>query len=158
MCRVLVVLVVVVTVLTVARSAVAQELLDMQYEFELFNNCSPVRGSALMLTGGNSHGVTGERVGRVVESRLRAARLFAESSETPAGFTVAVSFVGSAFFVMGGFGKIVVDVFGRGGFAVTWSTERLGTHGNDGSYVMQAVSETVDEFVLEYLRRNGDAC
>ena len=39
-----------------------------------------------------------------------------------------------------------------------WETGSYGTHGGDADYILQAVSERLDRFILEYLRVNETAC
>ena len=45
-----------------------------------------------------------------------------------------------------------------GGIATTWKHGRIGTHAGDGDYILQSVGIAVDNFVLEYLRVNEEAC
>ena len=42
--------------------------------------------------------------------------------------------------------------------ADTWKRGGAGTHGGDAGFIMQSLSEKIDEFVLEYLRVNEEAC
>ena len=73
--------------------------------------------------------------------------------------SVTVWFSGRAYFTEVGFVKTLTDpISGREEVITTWTAERLGTHGGDGNYVMQGVSEQVDRFILEFLRENEEAC
>lgn len=165
----------------VVASAVAQEPVDTSNEggswfdqfeprgsawsgFRLFNGCNRIRGIVAVQAdedSGNDYGVTWPRVRNLVESRLRAARLYAElEGDSPEGaLEVNVWFSGAAVAIAVEFNKLVRDpVSNRSDLAVTWSTSRLGTHGGDGDFVMQHVSELVDEFILVFLRENDEAC
>ena len=42
--------------------------------------------------------------------------------------------------------------------ATTWVTGSTGTHGGDGTYVLSAIRQHMDEFLDEYLRVNEPAC
>ena len=44
------------------------------------------------------------------------------------------------------------------GFATTWSRGTTGTHANDAEYIISAVREHLDDFVVEYLRANLAEC
>jgi len=42
--------------------------------------------------------------------------------------------------------------------AATWLKEGFGPHRNEGVFVLAHISQTVDEFILDYLRVNESAC
>ena len=42
--------------------------------------------------------------------------------------------------------------------STTWRIGTYGTHGGDAGYILQALSEKLDKFILEYLRVNESAC
>ena len=42
--------------------------------------------------------------------------------------------------------------------ASTWHSGAVGTHGDDASYILSAVSRYMDRFLVEYLRVNEEAC
>ena len=44
------------------------------------------------------------------------------------------------------------------GMAVTWMSGRVGTHGGNAGYFLSGVSEHMDEFLVDYLRVNEEAC
>ena len=73
---------------------------------------------------------------------------------------VNVNVVGRAFSIGVGFRKWLWDPStDEFGFAETWSSASSGTTGaSGGNFIMQALSEHLDRFVLEYLRVNEDAC
>lgn len=138
--------------------AAAQDVPDSLARFQLFNLCRPIYllveelppdAAAIRLTE--------ERVSTLAESRLRAARLFAEESLQYLYVNVNVS--GRAFNVAVGFYKRLWDPSSdEFGSTRTWGSGSTGTHGGDGGYIMQTISEHLDRFVLEYLRVNEDAC
>ena len=43
-------------------------------------------------------------------------------------------------------------------YAGTWISAGAGTQGGDAGYILQAVSESLDQFILDYLHVNEDAC
>ena len=152
-----VVAVFVVAFLSIAAAAGAQD--DANSRFQLFTGCSPTRVVVTLAPGDVD--VTLSRVENLVESRLRAARVYADPEDSWLGvlLSVNVGFSGDAYSTQVLFFKQVTDPFsGEQGVAATWEGRRLGTHAGDGSFVMQNVSELVDRFVLEYLRVNEGAC
>ena len=137
-------------------------------DFQLLDSCYPmgVRISVdLDDDDPKDYGVSSNRVRTVVESRLRAARLYAD---TDSWFTrvlhdnllaVRVWFVGAAVLIQVEFWKKLADPVSRlRALVPAWTDERLGVHGGDGSYVMQHLSELIDRFILEYLRVNDEDC
>ena len=44
------------------------------------------------------------------------------------------------------------------GFASTWDSGSIGTHGNSAAFILSGVSRHTDRFIDEYLRVNADAC
>ena len=97
---------------------------------------------------------------------MRAARLYKAPDPTltfswldEVHVRINVRFVASAFIATMEFRKPLYDDLSRETSpAVTWQRTETGTHGGDVTYVVQAVSENLDTFVLEYLRANEDAC
>ena len=127
--------------------------------FQLFNECRPMQVIVEGLpSDAAAIGLTQERVSTPAESRLRAARLFSDDPLLPYLY-VNVNVFRRAFSVNVGFYKRLFDpVSGEIGFARTWNAGSTGTHGGDGGYIVQSLSEHLDRFVLEYLRVNEDAC
>lgn len=141
----------------------------------LDTDCGPV-GRRSFVDGDPAYGVTRERVNVVLEARLRSAGIYGtapwtvppDDDVTPAAqmarrntphLVVMVWFSGPAVFVEASFERALLGpAAGRMAIASTWSHRKLGGHGSDGNGVMQAVSELVDLFVLEYLRVNDAAC
>ena len=104
-------------------------------------------------------GLTASRVGDLVESRLRAARLYRSERGQPEVLVVQVRVSGRAFSFSLRFMKSVYDVASEIiSLAVTWLDGGFGTYGSDEGFVMQGLSEYVDRFILEFLRANEDAC
>ena len=72
---------------------------------------------------------------------------------------VRVGVFGGAFHIKVSFKKrLRDDVSEKNGIAETWDTGSLGTHGGNGGFILQGVSEHLDRFVLEYLRVNETVC
>ncbi|MCY4509923.1 MAG: hypothetical protein OXG35_23615 [Acidobacteria bacterium] len=157
--------------LAVAAVAVAQDSTDDilsravegRGRFQLFTGCARIRTGVNVTSDDDDYGFTWDRVMNLVESRTRAARLYGDSSEIleqSNWLTVSVWFSGLAVFIEVEFekGRLADPASGLEGYAQTWRTSRLGTHGRNGAVVMQTVSELVDEFILAYLRVHEDAC
>ena len=134
--------------------------------FELWNGCAPMRLFVEELPDDAADiDLTKERIQTLAESRLRVARLY-DAALPPAPYLyVRVSVLvsenrrGGAFSIDVSFQKYLRDaVSGRSMFAEAWNTGSYGTHSGDADYIMQGVSEYLDEFILEYLRANETAC
>ena len=66
---------------------------------------------------------------------------------------------GPAITVSVGYNKKLFDpLSGENHIATTWTSSSVGTHGGDPGHIVQALSEQVDKFVVEYLRVNGKDC
>ena len=170
--RAVIVIAAVIAAAAAARPLEAQE--DQKPRFQLFNECHPVGlGVFLKDGGGDLPELTEERVRTLAESRLRAARLFSPFSfrqlRLMTGSRISHSFllievtvVGRAFSDGVFFYKAVYDPpSGISDFALTWKHGITGTHrGGEESaaVIMNALSEQVDTFVLEYLRVNEESC
>ena len=103
-------------------------------------------------------GLTRERLETVSELRLRSASLY-----DPKGLSylyVNVNVVGRSFSVSVEYNKWVLDyASGEESWAKTWVKGSTGTHGRIGeNYIRSAVSEYIDQFLVEYLRVNEEAC
>ena len=140
-------------------SAASQEIPEGLARFQLFNECRPIY---LTVEGLHSDAaaidLTLERISTLAESRLRAARLFTDYLlRTYLYINVNVS--GFAFSVSVEYHKWLFDqISDETWSARTWNDSTTGRHGGDGGYIMQTLSESLDLFVLEYLRVNEDAC
>ena len=137
--------------------------------FSLWNECAPMW---LLLIGPSGDavdiGLSFERIRTLAESRLRVAQLYDAAAlhdyHSPylivyVNVTVSEDRRSGAFSIIVSFVKHVLDVVSdRSGIAATWNTVSFGTYGGDAGYTLQAVSEELDEFILEYLRVNETAC
>ena len=93
----------------------------------------------------------------MAESRLRAARLY-DMDGLPYLY-VRVGVTARAFATEVSFKKPLIDsASAQVRMATTWETGSYGTHSGNAGYVLQFVSESVDSFILNYLRVNEDAC
>ena len=126
--------------------------------FQLFSGCGPMR-----LVVGELHkaaqklGLARESIQAAAESRLRAARLYSTEAEPYLRIQAAVG--KTAFSVRLEFKKWVSDpLSGERIPAATWNTGSFGTHGGDSGYILSTISEHLDEFLVEFLRVNEEAC
>ena len=144
---------------TLPPPAASQDVPEGYARFQFLNECKPMGlvvnplppdGAALSLTQ--------ERIRTLAESRLRAARLFSDDL-LPAYLEVNVRVLGLAFAVEIRFSKVLYDPVSNEYWpSETWRNSAFGTHGRDGDYIMQFLSEKMDQFLVEYLRVNEDAC
>lgn len=129
--------------------------------FQLFTRCQQLE--ITVFVQGDQAGeidLTEERVRTMVESRLRAARLYASGDGVP--FLAVNIFTlddGLAFvrqIQLAKWNRDDVTGLERGAF--TWESLGYGTHGGDAGFIMQGLSEDLDRFILEYLRVNEGFC
>ena len=142
----------------------AQEVSDRD-KFQLWNNCAEIR---LVVEGLQAEAaefnLRKEDIETAVRSRLRGARIYTENLLDDNGSAVPylyinVNTVGFALNINAELEKMVLDLAsGQFGSAATWSTGVTGTHGDDASYIISAVSQYTDQFIDEYLRVNAAAC
>ena len=134
--------------------------------FELFNECQPVHLIVVLGDGVDDlpeplTKLTTERVRTLAESRLRAARLFSSAALFPL-LSISVEVLGQTSVRTMSLSKMVHDpISGETHVATTWKETFLNRHrsGSDGAdTIMQRLSESVDTFVLEYLRVNEESC
>ena len=137
---------------------------DGHERFQLFNECAPID---LLVEGlpDDAAGIdlTKQRIQTLAESRLRAARLYDAAARyhlyVRVGVLVSNNRRGGAFSVEVSYRKLLYDsVSDEYGIAQTWESTAYGMHSRDADYILQAVSEHLDGFVLEYLRANEAAC
>ena len=131
-------------------------------KFQLYDACRPV---TLAIEDLNEDAakmrLTKKSLRLAAESRLRAARLYADAPVTATSRSwlyVQVHVVGRGFQTAVAFLKAVTDRFGRMNLATTWRTSSTGTHGGDQSYIISGVSQDLDKFLAEYLRVNAEDC
>ena len=146
-------------VLLLMPATVGQDAKSSFSRFRLFNGCKPM--SLVVESLHDDAGkirLTRARLQAAVESRLRSARPYDESSTT-AYLYVNVAVVGRAFGIDLEYNKLVSDIAtGELGMATTWNIGSTGTHGGDASYIVSSLSEKLDRFLVEYLRVNESAC
>ena len=126
--------------------------------FDLFTECSPMH---LLVEGlhedATKIGLTEEAIQATAESRLRSARLY--SSEADPYLYINVNVVGPAFSDRLQFRKTLFDPLTGLSFpAATWQIGAAGTHGRDAGYILSTVSQHLDQFLVEFLRVNEEAC
>ena len=158
-------LAVVALVLIAAVSAAGQSR-PRPDSFQLDNGCNPL-GLFVDVGFTDPDGVTLDRVVDLVRNRLRIARLFDEDAwrwfedenRKPVLLVVTISVFGRAFVLDVRFTR-EVRVVGTGfqGRATTWSRRMAGERARNGDFMVQHLSEMLDEFILEYLRVNGEYC
>ena len=130
--------------------------------FRLFAYCAPVYlAVAVQDDGDDLSDLTEERVRTMAESRLRAARLYAlpNTRNVFSGIlVVTVNINGRAVVTDFKYQKLVSDpVTATAGLMYSEVGGTFGTHGGDSNFVMQGVSEHLDAFIGDYLRRErGD--
>ena len=139
----------------VSVSARADEARD---RFEFWAECQPME---LVVEDLNDNaatiGLTEDSIEVAVRSRLRAARLYIESSDHFLYVNVNVHPV--AFSTHVSFEKWLTDsMSGESAQGSTWSISSVGTHRKDANYILGGISQYVDTFIDEYLRVNESAC
>lgn len=131
---------------------------DEHLRFELFNDCKPMDLVVERLhDDAGKIGLTKARLQAAAESRLRSARLY--DSDAAAYLYMNVAVASPAFSIRLEYRKRVFDPASvKSGYAATWNTGSTGTHGGDAGYIVSALSEKLDRFLVEYLRVNESAC
>lgn len=127
--------------------------------FELFNECRSMYLIVEDLSDdATDMDLTEQRIETIAESHLRAARLYEALGLGPFLY-INVNVVGPAFNLLVEYRKPLYDPASETTrSAATWRSGAAGTHGGDAGYILQAVSEHLDRFVLQYLRVNEDFC
>lgn len=127
--------------------------------FELWTNCQPLQLHVYLQDEENEIDLTNEDIEIAVRSRLRSARLYTDEFGTPT-LNVNISVFGPAFDIEINLYKFVSDSFHskEDWIAITWSSNAIGTHGQNGNYILQSVSQYIDRFIDAYLRVNADSC
>lgn len=140
--------------------AIAQSPEERFDRFRLFYGCQQMFLLVEELPSDASEiGLTRESIQAAVESRLRSARIYTSDQSALAYLYVNVSVVSRAFSWRLEFNKWVHDFASESErSATTWNIGGTGSHGNDSSYVLSALSEGIDLFLVEYLRVNESAC
>ena len=137
--------------------------------FQLFNECRPVSVQVDIHTGTPPVGLTREALHRTAELKLRSARLYSDDATDDYLYVTAsyedlhlgTRMLGWSFSVRVRFERLVSEArSGEAGSATTWDEGSIGHVGTDGSadFILGGVAQKVDNFVLEYLRVNEEAC
>ena len=131
---------------------------DEQARFALFTYCEPVDVfMGAWDSDADELGLTEKSVQAAIESRLRSARVYSEESSY--FLAVEIIVVSNAFFAELGFYKRLSDPrAGGSGYVATWQSGSVGIHGGDARYIRSALTEKMDEFLVEYPRVNESAC
>lgn len=147
--------------LTLPVAALGRSAEDRLARFQLYNGCQPFELLVEDYSSDEDYreiGLTGQAIQNLAESRLRAARLYTDT-DSPQNLYININVVGRAFGIDLDFRKIVYDPASDSRYyAASWSTGSTGTHGNDSGYILSNLSKHMDEFMVEYLRANEDAC
>lgn len=146
-------------VLTLAAPTSGEGTKEWLDHFELYHECTPM---GILIEGlsqdAKDIGLTKESLHLALESRLRAARLYAMGR--PPYLYLNVHVVGAAFSVRMEFTRWLcyADDPSQCGGARTWETGSAGTHGKSSGFLLQSVAEHMDRFLAAYLRVNEAAC
>ena len=146
-----------VLVLASAGHAGGQEVTEER--FRLFTECAPLRLNVAVAPAdpdSDGIGLTEDRVRRMAESRLRAARLYDAEGEA----VVRLYAIYSGFPQVLGldFWKTLFDpISEEWGVLKVYEPQRYG-RSEDAGFFMQSLSEMLDAFIDDYLRVNGEWC
>ena len=125
--------------------------------FQLFSGCWPMNLRVVLSSEAEEIGVTEASVQAAVESRLRAANLYA--ADTLAYLDVFADVVGPAFSIRLEYKKAFEDIISQElGYATTWSIGGLGIHNRNPRFIRDNISEYTDIFLVQFLRVNEEAC
>ena len=132
--------------------------------FRFFTECAPVSLGVLVLDDDDEPiGLTEDRVRTMAESRLRAARLYwPEVVDSAATLQLRVTVFRDAYAYNAAIVKRRSDPFTGGTLPTNGiSFPDIGTHSGGATaanFIMQSLTEQVDELISDYLRVNEAAC
>lgn len=154
-----------------------EEFAERHDRFSLYTGCDEVEFHVDVDIENSSLSLSAETVRSVVEARLRAARLYKgdDGLYQPQYLRVEVSGASAAFNVRLQFFRLMTWWSFDGqlakwwrqeypdrdepiGFASTWANRAVGTHDGTPTIVLSVVSQLMDDFLVEYLRVNEEAC
>ena len=126
--------------------------------FQLFANCEPMGFLVEELNEDAAKiGLGEESIQAAGESRLRSARLY--NADALQYLYIQVTVTGQAFNTAMQYKKIVHDpLSGEIGSATAWYANSTGTHAGNSGFILSSVSRHLDEFLVEFLRVNEEAC
>lgn len=143
--------------LAFAVPVVGQEVTEER--FRLFTECAPLRVNVVVVAGdpeSDEIGLSEDRVRRMAESRLRAARLY--NAEADAFVRLYAVYGGFPELVGLEFWKRLFDpISEEWAFLQVYRPEQYGND-EDAGFFMQSLSEMLDAFIGDYLRVNGEWC
>lgn len=134
---------------------------DRMARFQLFNECAPMDVVVEDLDSDAWEiGLTEDTLRAAVENRLRATRLYDGEADSPVpALYLNVGVEGKTYVVsLEYIKKVCRPAIKQCGIAPTWRTGSFGTHEGDAQHIRSDVSEHIDEFIVEYLRINEEAC
>lgn len=139
--------------------ALADEAIEeLNQENDLFAACGPLGFTAVVRSRTETPKVEEEFVRTAVRSRIRSARLYAESFDSASGILRVSVWVGGennpAFTNLVWFEKRQSDEFSN---SLYWSLSgwfdwRFGLHGNDPARILSVLAISLDRFIDDYLR------
>lgn len=144
-------------------SAEGQHVSDYD-RFRYFTECAPVTVMAGLGLAGDqvkAIGLTRDRVETMIENRLRVARVYEEWKVKPQPSIYAdVKILDEAVAYIVVFEKPLDDPYGGGKRTAntTPGVFNVGFHGGEGDFIMQRLTEHVDEIIADYLRVNEGWC
>ncbi len=104
-----------------------------------------------------SIGLTSERIKNRAELRLRGAGLTLIDLSLGGYLYVNINIVGNAFSILIGFERLIYYQVNDQVYltsARTWISGGAGTHGESATYILDAIDEYLEGFLIEYLRAN----
>ena len=126
-------------------------------EWQLGNECKPIPLLVELNKNARDIGLKTEAIETLARSRLRAARIYDETLDAPYLY-ININVSGSAVSVERQFKRWLRLPDGTSGIAVTWSNGATGVHGGRSDFIMQSLSQHVDEFIDKYLEANAEFC
>ena len=146
----------VLVVAVAAATASADEPTDSE-RFQLGNKCGGMDLAIVFDDDARDIGLDEADLRNYTEGRLRGARLF--DAEWSDALILRLTVAGGGFALLVEFAKPVLDPYIKErGFAVTYSHGFTGVHGGDGEFILSELRKHVDQFIVDYLRVNADAC
>ena len=129
--------------------------------FGLFNKCEPLSFTIQKsVSDADDLYLDDSAIQSAIESRLRSARIYSDENKGFSSLRVTINVVNYAVSMNVIFNKIVHDPLfsDEVGNAITWMDGGTGLHGGREEFVMNNLSEFMDNFLVEYLRVNEQAC
>ena len=150
-------------ILFASSPAAGQEITGVDL-FKLWNDCEPVFLVVENLDdSAEKNGLTKRRIQTMAESRFRAARIYTDNL-AGALFHVRIQLLDHGeFHILVSFNTVVhrdwsFDHHAKTNYAQTWWTGSIGRSAGNSGFIMQNLSEHIDEFINEYLRVNANGC